>query len=308
MLYDVALLPQLFDVEFHEANPARSARLETILREMAENGTLADLNKSACSKEIFNRIEKLPEPVRTDLKRGLILLRDRNRLARRPKVTTDIDSKHSWLELALSDDTIDDIIVDYVSATRDSRLSELDRVFDSDAWNKRSRTWGFTMDEAGYRKVLTPLLRYATKLVLVDPHLNADPSYKPFIKMCAQLLGSRRSNQSGYIEFHSVTRDHHGSEKNLQQWHAYLTGLKAHWAHEYKVCLYEKPKEGQRFHDRYVLTNQCGVSVPYGFQIVRGNQTDWTLLDYRSANARRAEYERHTHLSLAKLINNSLVV
>lgn len=308
MLYDVALLPQLFDVEFHEANPARSARLETILREMAENGTLADLNKSACSKEIFKRLEKLPEPVRIDLTRGLSVLRDRNRLARRPKVATDIDSNHSWLELALSDDTIDDIIVDYASTIRDSRLSELDRVFDSDAWNERSRTWGFTMDEAGYRKVLTPLLRYATKLVLVDPYLNVEPSYRLFIKLCAQLLGSRRSNPSGYIEFHSVTQDHHGRGKNLQQWHAYLAKLKTQWAHEYKVCLYERPKEGQRFHNRYILTNQCGVSVPYGFQIVQGNHTDWTLLDYRSANTRRAEYERHTHLSLIRILGNPLVV
>lgn len=309
MLYDVALLPQLFNASFHKASPGRAVILKTLLRDIAANGTLADLHKSACSREIYRRIEALPKPVRDDLARGLNTLKDRNRIVRRPKTQGAPLTDQDWIDVANQENALHAIIVDDISGVDSDKLLKLDDVLDADPWTQRSMTWNISMDVAGYTKALTPLLRHATKLVLVDPYLCVSSDYKPVIELCAKLLGQSKGVSTGYIEFHASTQSSQTDvEQYFSKWKLYLNGLKARFRHEYKVCLYKKPVEGQRFHDRFVLTNQCGISAPNSLRVIQGSSTDWHLMDYSIANTRRAEFEAPTHPYLERVSHEPLTV
>lgn len=309
MLYDVALLPQLFDAAFQQSNPTRAFILKTLLRDLAVNGVMADLHKEACSKEIKRRVEELPETVRGDLMLGLSVLRDRSRIVRRPKSTGTPQTSEQWVDVAKLENALHAIVVDDLSGADGDELLKLDEVLDADRWTQRSTTWSVSMDVAGYTRVLTPLLRHATKLVLIDPYLCVNRDYKPVLELCAELLGRSRGVSAGYIELHGSTQ---GPQTDVGQyfreWEVFLNDLKTRFRHEYKVCLYQRPVAGQRFHDRFILTNQCGVSASNSLRIIQGNSTDWYLMDYSVAYTRRAKFEAPVHPYLKHVDHEPLTV
>ncbi len=295
MLYEVALLPETFDGSFHAADPSRAVVLKTILRDLAVNGLLADLHKSAWRKHIMERVEALPPQLRQDVVKSLETLMSRNRLIRRPKASGPLATDHDWLLLAVALDNLHAIVSNAKDATVScDSLLELDHVLDSDLWSSRPTTLTVPMDGAGYEAALTPLLRYARKLLLIDPYLRADRSYGLVIKLCAGLLGRGKGNPVGVIEIHAK-RPNQSIESWFEAWRAVLEPLHSRYGHSFKVCLYEAPTEGQRFHDRFILTDQCGISVPAGLGLVAGSTTDWHLMAYEVANARRADFESPAH-------------
>jgi hypothetical protein len=295
VLYETALLPEIFDESVHTADHSRSIVLKTILRDLAVNGLLADLHKSAWRKQILERIEALPPQLRQDVVKSLTTLMSRNRLVRHPRASHPVATDHDWLSLAATLENLHAIVANAVGTTVScDNLVELDRVLDSELWSKRPTTWTVPMDRAGYAAALTPLLRYARKLLLIDPYLKADQAYVPVVELCARLLGFGRGDPKGMIEIHAKRQDQ--SVGNwFKAWRAVLEPLHSTYGHAFKVCLYETPTEGQRFHDRFILTDQCGVSVPAGLSLVSGSSTDWLLMEYEVANARRADFESSVH-------------
>lgn len=273
-----------------------------LLRDLADNGILADLHKETCSKEIYRRVEMLEEPLRNDLKKALNTLKDRNRVSRRRKRSALPLTGQQWVETAKLEPALHAIVVDELNGSSDGDIVGLDDVLYSERWTQRSHTWTISMNVMGYRRVLTPLLRHARKLVLVDPYLCVNDAYKPVIELCAELLDAGRDKPDGFIKFHAKTQ---GSQNDVK-WGMLLGGLKARFNHKYKVCLYKNLS--QQFHDRFVLTNQCGVSAPNSLRVVHGGSTDWHLMDYGVANTRRAEFEAPVHPYLKHVDHEPLTV
>lgn len=134
-------------------------------------------------------------------------------------------------------------------------------------------------------------------------------AYKPVIELCAELLDAGREKPGGSIHFHAkIQGSHRDVEKYFNDWRVLLGGLKTRFNHEYTVYLYEKHTASQRFHDRFVLTNQCGVAAPNSLKVVRGGSTDWHLMDYGVANTRRAEFEAPLHPYLKHVDHEPLTV
>lgn len=68
----------------------------------------------------------------------------------------------------------------------------------------------------------------------------------------------------------------------LDTWEKKLSLLKKKDGHRFKVFLWESLPSSETLHDRFILTDQCGVSVPGGLDCRTGssvNDTVWSLLD-----------------------------
>lgn len=301
MLYEVAILPEAFDNTLHSVEIDSSVVLKTVLRDMGDNGLLSDLNESGWRENVLERTKTLPPKLRQDIVSAMTLLVQRNRVVMRPKSPVQIVRDDSWLDVATELDNLYAIIVNHLRdyPNRDAHL-ELRSVLDSEHWRGRRRTWGVSLDRIGYKSVLTPLLRYARKLLLIDPYLSPSAACKPVIELCAELLGHGSSSKKRSIHLH--TSKVSGSvEASLEEWRQVLEPLRDRCGVSFCVYIYEIPKEGQRFHDRYLLTDQCGVSLPMSLQLLKGSETYWTLLDFEVANQHRVDFEApiHPHLKLA---------
>ena len=156
---------------------------------------------------------------------------------------------------------------------------------DSARWQECQRqTVTLTKSSADYYTYLTPILRYARSLVLIDPYLNPEKSrFFKTIEICSGLLGLRIGNDklAGRIDLHSDA-NRQNSNFSLANWKRKLQPLADKDKHRFRIFLWESKPDSESMHDRYILTDQCGLSIPGGLDCIessRANSTDWSFID-----------------------------
>jgi len=172
---------------------------------------------------------------------------------------------------------------------------------DSSQWDvRRRRDLTLTKSNSDYRLHLAPILRHARSLSLIDPWLNSHESrYSSTIAICSNLMGQRGyARPQGRIHIHAEF----GKQKPegrplgdyLTAWEQKLRSLVASDGHRFKVFLWESLPGSETMHDRFILTDQCGISAPGGLDCrtySHANSTDWHLLDEPVRNFRLQQYD-----------------
>ncbi len=324
MLYEFAMTPDLFDASVANTDKSAGVILTELLRGIAENGLLANLHKDRWLRHVTeNRATALPPALKDKVFTCLKVLNDRHRLVRHPKcMAGDPDTDQDWLNLAFdSHDRIpfhaiilSQVLIDSCGRECDAFV-EFFGSLDSAQWNgRRKRTLSLTKSDTDYRSALAPILRYAKSLVLIDPWLNAQESrYFDTVTICSNVMGQRgHARRQGRIDIHAEA----GKQKPygrtvgdyLTAWEQKLRPLIAADGHRFRVFLWESLPGSESMHDRFILTDQCGISTPGGLDCrthSHANSTDWSLLDEDVRQRRWADYD--PTMSSFKLIGNAEV-
>lgn len=283
-------MPDVFDAHSIENEPALGVALVNLLAEMRHVGLVANLNKDRWSRFVFNeQLPALSPKLRDAIITYLNLLKDRKRLVRHPKRMSQPPQYHSeWLDIALQSHReypfhgilMGDSLLSSC-ATREACYVDLADAFLSTTWQQQLHSVRVRQREVDYRKVLTPLLRYASSLHLVDPFLRfSDPKSFKVVKICSELLGKRGDEQkAGYIHLHVKELGSGTSKEFLDEWQHHLTRLPKH-PHTFKIFVW-RDIDGL-LHDRFIFTDQCGVAAGNSFRADAHSvvTTVWNLLDY----------------------------
>lgn len=316
MLYEFAFTPDTFDASLLNHDPVLSFTLIQLLRGVAENGLLANLNKGRWQQHIMQRLEKLSPNSKHQIIACLNLLKDRKRLVKHARRKSgDPTDDLEWLELALDShrrSPLHGIVLGEELLTRyghhdDKPFIKLNGALDSARWQNRQRSITLTQSEADYRKYLTPVLRHARALTLIDPYMTChEERFFRTVKLCRALLGQRGDTAlEGRIRIHArdpvTTGDYkhqESVENRLDAWERELRNLPKllKHSHRFEIFLWRMHPGGQKFHDRYIMTDQCGISAPAGLdcQVRSDNTTTWTLLDEADRVHHLEKYDRAT--------------
>ncbi len=167
-----------------------------------------------------------------------------------------------------------------------SLVEKIDR--DASWWTSRSESIRIKRTIEDYKNHLDLVLRYSNSLMFVDPYL--DPTKRGYWEFYELLIraGERVSSrkESLIIELHRGRHERSGSGQDGKQGgevdikelednfrsglESYLSGAKL----KVKVSVWG------RFHDRYLISNLIGISLPYGFATGKDPRyTLWTRLD-----------------------------
>lgn len=139
-----------------------------------------------------------------------------------------------------------------------------------------------------YTKVLKPLVKYSRSLMFIDPYLDLQaPNYQDFLI----LLKNIASINSGVdIELHRQIKTTNGGQLRSagdwkQRFEHVLSADPVLKSLNIKVFIWDE------FHDRYLITNLMGISVPYGFDTTNKNEaTRWSMLSPQDASDVRDEF------------------
>lgn len=319
MLYKFAMTPDLFDASVVDSDHAGTILVQ-LLRGIEENGLLADLHKGKWSSHIHHRLDTLAPALKDKVKTCLNVLDNRHRLVRHPKcMSGDPQGDKDWLNLAFhSHDLIPfhAILLSrrllYDCGRENDSLVEFYSALDSEKWlARRRRTPTVQKTFQAYASELKPVLRHAKTLALVDPWMNSQESrYFDTLGICSKLLGQRgHARLKGRIYIHAEFKNQKPYGKKLPEvlsgWEEKLRPLVAADGHRFRVFLWESLPGSESMHDRFFLTDQCGISVPGGLDCrshSHANTTDWSLLDEEVRLRRWNEYDPQA--SLFKLLGD----
>ena len=310
MLYEFAMTPDLFDASVAETDSRAGIILVELLRGIAENGLLANLHKDRWPRHVTEkRATSLSPALKDKVFSCLSVLHDRHRLVRHPKcMAGDPTTDGDWLNLAFdSHDRIPFHAILLSQALMEGcgrqcgAFVEFFGSLDSEQWNgRRKRTLTLTKCHADYRSALGPILRHARSMALIDPWLNCQESrYFDTVAICSNVLGQRGyARLHGRIDIHAEA----GRQKpegrtvsdHINGWKQKLRPLIATDGHRFRVFLWESLPGSESMHDRFILTDQCGISTPAGLDCrshSHANSTDWGLLDEDVRQRRWSEYD-----------------
>jgi hypothetical protein len=292
VLYEFAITPDAFDAASLQSDGRLEVSLVEFLRGLNQNGLLANLHKDRLVRHIEDRLAGLRPSLRDKVAACLSNLKDRHRIVRHPRRPEgDPVGDIEWLDLALRSHVripFHGIVTTHLLAAAvelsDPAIVELGDILDSMPWQNRRRTRTIRKCEADYRLVFSSILRHARSVCLVDPYLSArEAKWFAMVQLCSELAGLRANERlSCRIDVHAEakTRQTQGETPDdfVATFRARLAPLIDIYQHRYRVFLWESLPGSDKFHDRFVLTDQCGVQVPYGLDLFAAETASPTTL------------------------------
>jgi hypothetical protein len=312
LFYEYAITPDVFHGDYINSDVRLEIILSELLKGIRDNGMIANLNKDGWMKLLErDRLKTiLPLIFKDKLIRYLNTLRDRNRLVRHPKATHENPSTDlEWLQIALESHgqiKFDGIIAPShllsICETSCSEFIDAVKVLDSPHWSSRRKTLTLSASEPYYRPVLDPVLRHARKLIIVDPFFSPHVAkFTDFLKICAEQMGRRgQSVRKGQIIIHAGNPEKPGVysesvDKRLDEWEAKIKSMfTTSMPHKINIILRDQRPGGKRFHDRFILTDQCCIDIPLGTDVAHDetpDNTTWCLLDYEDMQQKAQEIQ-----------------
>ena len=313
LLADYAITPDVFDVTSYSNASECEARLETVRGAMVDDGLVRDLRDGEWSG-LFQPEARAWHPRGLELFKKLVA---QGRLVRcSPALPDPPANDNGWCAEALASHNARPmsggvIVTEGVKHehAREPLVARIDRLAGAVWWAARSPSVKLTRTVEDYRRHLDLVLRYSNLLVFIDPHLDPEkPGYSDFGTLLS--LAGRRT-PAPKIEIHRVCYEGSGPARKFP-----MRDDREYFRRRFRDGLGEALRAANLsaevfiwddFHDRYLISNLVGISLPNGFDTTTasGNITRWTRLGRNDRDDVRREFNvasrRHQLLNRFKV-------
>jgi hypothetical protein len=324
VFYEYALMPDIFDPTLLFCDGRADLILTELLRGIALNGMIGDLHKGRLQEHIAELVEQIPNAdiekhqasPRNRIIECLQLVKDRNRFVRHPLATRDPANPQEWLDLALQSHKrlkFDGLVMcsDCHGSANLAAFPEAVKLEDSlnaPFWTQRRSDCRLQSKRCGeFARALRPLLRHAKAVTLIDPYINPrERKWMNMVKLVEELTGERGAGNAGWqarIHVHAGNPESDNPPQSvadrLNLWERELGQIRNRF--RYTVFLWSMRIDGPSLHDRYVITNQCGLACPGGLDCYDDNSNSakakmtstWSLLGWDTMASQLSEVDEN---------------
>ncbi len=278
---EVTFTPQVFEKEYIFANHRRFGKLIGILESLIESGiVIAASNTWRNDVDFF--LSAYDESDKDELENLLETLSKRNRLSFLSYDKKLIDEK-SWIGTIekLNQKRSFDFAAGTVTNKTIKVIEDIDR--------KSYLNTGATIQKqtlSNIEKILKPILSYAEIIKIFDPYFKIQQDrFSTVLELICKKLGSGYSlNENNIIDIHTSVKSMINSKNEFdwemaKGWIQKIQSIEKQYRHEITIKIWEDTDKN-KWHDRWLITDQCGVSMGKGSDT--GNWTDatWGLLDW----------------------------
>ena len=313
MLYEYALTPDLF-TKTMLTQPDAGITMTQLLAGLEMNGLLGNFNKEEWLNGLSDKeLKDLDPKLKDKLLRHIKRLYDLHRVINHAEVnaTTPINN-HEWLQWAVKEYKVykyfkaviaSEDLMKYYSKICGPGVEGFVDFFDaleSDHWKHIGRSSNSLFKtKSEYKQLLESVLKYAKTLALVDYgfHYVRSCGYQDSLEICASLLGKRESQGrerwisreiSVHASYATLGKNLKSPQEWFDGWSPIVKELQRKYGHKYRFFLWETleskftpRKERNKMHDRYIITDQFGISCPFGLDCFPESKqkTTWHRMD-----------------------------
>lgn len=310
MVEEFAILPEVFeDLDKTEC----CSQVFKCLDDIMKNGQCANLYNGYWSRYVNELLmTKLDGSVRNMLQRKLKQLKSRRLLvSHASSIPNSPKNDEKWLEvLEQTNKThpfygmIANRAFGYSANEVDQRiwLKDIKQYIYSDEFN--DRTTGESLQggpeyENRLQDVLRSVLVNAKLIKIVDPYINpSDSKWLPILRACSRIPERTLDSSPKCIEIHCASKFFNEVEKEEFEvsWRNRFSQLRnTIKPHSYSVYVWDMGKT-EAMHDRYIFTNQFGLSIPGGLDNVKKRKTTVNLLDHSLYSKLYYDYKNNSNM------------
>jgi len=282
ILKEVAFTPQAFDKEFNLSNNRRFGKLITILDTLIESGIILAAS-SSWKKNIYELLENYEDSDKSELAALLKELDSRERIVTYPS-SKQLDSEKSWISEInhLNRQRAFDFIAGTVNEGIVQTVESIER--------KKYLNSGavVTMQtKENMHKMLAPILSYAEIVTIIDPYFQFSVKrYEESFEVICENLGNNHDVKSeAIIDIHTsikplLNRDKEFVWQQADHWPRVIKSFEKKYGHKITLYIWEEVRKQNEWHDRWLITNQCGISIGKGSDVSNWTDSTWSLLDW----------------------------
>jgi hypothetical protein len=294
LLSEYALTPDIFDSTSYSSDEVAGIQLQRLKEVMVAEGLVRDLREG-------NWFDFFKSTGRSWHMRGKELLKrlaKQNRLRRSHSALADEPATdQEWCKEALASHTSDPlagIVATHAVAElfpNEPLVARIDQLASVPWWTGRSSSVRLARKLVAYAEHLDLILKCANSVMFIDPHLN--PSQSRYRDFTSLLLGTSGRTPAPKVEAHRVCyfesqnkrnqKDEAGWREFFGSWIVPLQGAGV----SVEVFIWND------FHDRYVISDLAGISLPNGFDTTTDSAsiTTWTRLGRNERDDIQREFD-----------------
>jgi hypothetical protein len=282
---EVTLTPHIFESSNLLNDDRKFERLLNALEDLAESGQLIGVFFDWFEK-INNNILELSEDERDEIEEILKYLNDRQRIVCIQNKISNSNDENFWIEEALKFNKIRNFELILATKQKDiiKSFETIDRRTIKALGYKGAKVLAQTKENM--KKLLMPILAYAEIVKIYDPYFDfTKQRYIEAFEIICETLSFKHGNQeSAIIEIHTSIKTI--LDKNdlintniLNIFSEKLIDFEKLYKHEITIRIWED-RENNKWHDRWIVTNQCGINLGKGSDTSKWTDATWGIVDY----------------------------
>ena len=315
MLKEFCITPQVFDAK----NLSSYYPYLKILLEIIESsGYIIDLNNGAWARATRNIINNSQQNENQKNKLNSIydFLKDRHRIVGHPKGSISPNTEEDWLSVIEELNNLRELNVVLATKKYKSTTLTLEQLEDINI----SESFGITGSEHYVKSakelkiIFLPLLSYAKKVTIIDPYFNISiPRFKDTLYLIAQTFKEKRGTRTsgGTITINLSIKvfikkyDNQDSKEELdkiisqrindsyhKKWKKIIEDIYIKYQHSVKIYVWDRKEEDTlKMHDRYIITDQAGISSAAGTDKDEYQLSEWSIKTYSSSIDMLSKYK-----------------
>lgn len=296
LLADYAITPDVFDLTSYSNEDACRAYIELIREPLLTEGLVRDLRKGEW-RRLFNDDSRPWHQRGKELVKKLFtqqrLIEFGPALSNRPVEDQD------WCVEALATHQLFRFTGGIISTEAvknvypdESLVARVDRLGSAQWWASRSPSVSPYRTTEDYKEHLDLVLRHSNSLLFIDPYL--DPTKAQYREFYEFLIHAGNRIPSPLIELHRVCYEGSGPNRQILN----IEDIEKNFRHGLESYLRSAGLEAtvfvwDDFHDRYLISNLIGISLPYGFGTgAYPSRTRWTRLGRSDRDDVQREFDK----------------
>lgn len=294
MLKEICITPEVFDEKY--LNNSNWKDLKNLLENIENSGYIIGLNNNDWKKQVRQNINKFDLKIRDRLNSILDILNNRNRLVGHPKSNINPLCDEDWKKIAEDLNNIRNfysIITSSPFSQNSISLEKLEDININDMFGITGSNHSIkTVEEL--EKILIPLLSYAKKVTIIDPYFDISTKrYKETLECIAKSYKNRRGiREKGIIIINCS--DKIFNDSLIKNWQNLIKLIYNEFGHLITINVWGKKDDSLKMHDRYIITDQSGISSAAGIDKDDSQQSEWSIKDYSSLNGILEQYKENS--------------
>ncbi len=297
MLAEYAIVPDVFDPKCYSQSGFCHVYLQNIKPFLLEEALVRDLRGGEWRSFIKNEMQRWDPRAKELIKK--LDRQNRLRLSKpAPTMTKTPRNYLDWLNEARISHEREQLTGIIISSQTEKELekretiaSSIEKLSNAQWWQHPNPSRKLRRNTDDYLKHLRLILSHANSIMFIDPHL--DPSKKHYKEFVQLLRATHRSDISPQIEIHRKCffwRQGKRIEPSNDEWEKiFHNGLQEDLS---RAGLVVDVFIWSDIHDRYLITDLIGISLPNGFDVSGSeNFTTWTRLSRKDRDYWQREFD-----------------
>lgn len=295
LLAEYALTPGVFDVTAYSTHEVCGIHLQVLKDVLLHEGLVRNLRAGEWAKTFDDSSRQWHQRGKELLKK----LRTQQRIVfADPAAAATPQTDADWCVEALASHEarpLAGVIATDATAVphaRNAIVSSVSKLSSARWWASRSPSLRLGRTLVDYEAVLAPVLRHANSLIFVDPYIDPTDHHQ-YGDLMKLLEGLRARSVKPLVEIHRAAWYRRGNDKRPQV-NDVVAALTPDLATAAKTAgLSVDVFLWDDFHDRYLITDLIGISLPSGFGTTRepNTQTTWTRLGRKDRDLVQREFD-----------------